>query len=367
MELKDVKLVKGMTKDEVNELVGEWILFEDDEYLGVKYNHNWRCLCGNIIQDRIWDNIKRKNRTKCNKCTGFTSSSYNKDDYIGKRYGKLIILNESCDSTPKHRKMLCKCDCGNIKSVYLNSLRNGSTKSCGCGKFKYDDLTGKVFGRWKVLNLDEVRDGGQYYWKCECECGNVGVVRGSELKRNLSKSCGCYLKDLDKKRNFNKYNLENENGIGYTNNGDEFYFSKDDYDIIKKYTWHNKDGYIESVSFGEKIKMHNLIGKPNNGYVVDHINRNKNDNRRENLRIVLQSDNVKNKSLQKNNRSGVTGVCFRDDINKWSAYIRCDGIIHRLGHFNDKNDAIKARLEAEKIYFGEFSAQKHLFEKYNIY
>ncbi|GAA0102503.1 hypothetical protein UT300012_32180 [Paraclostridium bifermentans] len=67
MELKDIKLVKGMTRDEVNELTKEYILLEDEVYLGNKYKHNWRCLCGNTIE-RDWGHIKHKNLTKCEAC-----------------------------------------------------------------------------------------------------------------------------------------------------------------------------------------------------------------------------------------------------------------------------------------------------------
>lgn len=52
--------------------------------------------------------------------------------------------------------------------------------------------------------------------------------------------------------------------------------------------------------------------------------------------------------------------------NKWVAQITIDYKTKRIGGFNDKNDAITARLKAEKEYFGEFAPQKELFDKYNI-
>ena len=64
MNIKDIKLIKGMVKDKVNELISEWLILEDDIYLGAKHNHNWRCKCGNVFERR-WDNIKVQNTTDC--------------------------------------------------------------------------------------------------------------------------------------------------------------------------------------------------------------------------------------------------------------------------------------------------------------
>lgn len=71
MNIKDVKLRKGMKREEVNELVFTWIMLEDSIYMGNRYPHNWRCKCGNIIENRMWSNIKRRTTSlsclKCNK------------------------------------------------------------------------------------------------------------------------------------------------------------------------------------------------------------------------------------------------------------------------------------------------------------
>lgn len=57
-------------------------------------------------------------------------------------------------------------------------------------KYQNKDLTGQPFGRWTVLNFDGVHD-GHGYWKCRCQCGNIGSVRGAKLRENKSLSCGC--------------------------------------------------------------------------------------------------------------------------------------------------------------------------------
>jgi hypothetical protein len=64
------------------------------------------------------------------------------------------------------------------------------------------DLTGKRFGRLVVLNFDKEkrRDNYKYYWICKCDCGNIKSICGGSLKNGLSKSCGCLQKLNAKKR-----------------------------------------------------------------------------------------------------------------------------------------------------------------------
>lgn len=65
--MNSINIVKGMTKEEVNNLVGKWIMLEDDVYLGSKYKHTWRCECGNVFQ-RNWSHIKHRKSILCEKC-----------------------------------------------------------------------------------------------------------------------------------------------------------------------------------------------------------------------------------------------------------------------------------------------------------
>ena len=90
------------------------------------------------------------------------------------------------------------------------------------------------------------------------------------------------------------------------------------------------------------------------------------DNRKSNLRICDYKNNLRNSSKTTNNTSGVTGVGYRKDINKWRAYIIYNYKHIALGCYEHKDDAIKIRLIAENKYFGDFAPQKHLFEQFNI-
>lgn len=98
----------------------------------------------------------------------------------------------------------------------------------------------------------------------------------------------------------------------------------------------------------------------------DHINRNELDNRKENLRPATKSQNAQNNSISANNTSGFTGVHWVKHLNKWCSRININKKRVLLGYFNKKEDAIVSRLQAEAIYYKEFSPQRHLFEQYNI-
>ena len=89
--------------------------------------------------------------------------------------------------------------------------------------------------------------------------------------------------------------------------------------------------------------------------VIDHINHNTLDNRKQNLRIVTRVQNQMNMSKRKDNTSGFTGVHFNKRSDKWMATIQVNYKSINLGTFKNKEDAIEARKKAEEKYFGKES------------
>jgi DUF4097 and DUF4098 domain-containing protein YvlB len=83
---------------------------------------------------------------------------------------------------------------------------------------------------------------------------------------------------------------------------------------------------------------------------IDHINHNRGDNRIKNLREVSHQENVKNRSRPRNNTSGHVGVHWYKGQKKWCANIESNGKKIYLGSFKEKEDAVKARKEAEAKY-----------------
>ena len=100
---------------------------------------------------------------------------------------------------------------------------------------------------------------------------------------------------------------------------------------------------------------------------VDHINRNRADNRISNLRLVSSTENKHNTGLRKNNRSGCSGVCFNNYHGRWDARIRVDGRRINLGRYTSLDDAKRARLLAEEIYHPhKTSAEKRIKEESDV-
>ena len=172
----------------------------------------------------------------------------------------------------------------------------------------------------------------------------------------------------------NRYIRMDNYYIGYDINEKEFYFDLDDYEKINKYQWYVKeDGY----AFCSKTKTHNAIYQHqlimNNIKVIDHKNRKRNDNRKENLRESTIKQNNYNQSIGKGNTSGFLGVTkeIRNTkkngiVEYWRAQLRYSGK-HISKMFRNKEDAIKYRLQLELKYYGEeYSPNRNLFEEYNI-
>ena len=153
----------------------------------------------------------------------------------------------------------------------------------------------------------------------------------------------------------NHYEFYEDYAIGYSTKGTPYYIDLEDYDKVKDILWHtNIDGYIVS---SRGVCMHRIVTNCPKGLYVDHIGGDDttNDNRKTNLRITTNSQNLMNRGLQKNNTSGVAGVSWYKAGKKWEAYIKVNQKTIHLGHYAEKEDAINARKKAERKYFGEYS------------
>jgi len=176
---------------------------------------------------------------------------------------------------------------------------------------------------------------------------------------------------LHKNKRFNVYDLSGEYGIGFTRKDDEFYFDLDDYDKIKYHCWYVENGggrvCARNVAGGTPLKLHRFILDLEDPKIeVDHINHNQLDNRKSNLRVCNHSQNLKNHNILCTNTSGYVGVWMRKESGRYTARIEVDGKKINLGTYDDIESALIARLKAEKKYYGEFSSQQELFDKYNI-
>jgi len=134
------------------------------------------------------------------------------------------------------------------------------------------------------------------------------------------------------------------------------------------------DGYINIGFKGKKYPAHRLIyiyhhGNIPDGYVVDHINKNKRDNRISNLRAVPVKQNSRNARVKSNNKYGVTGVSWERRTKKWHAQIMVNGRNKGLGRYKFFENAVIAHYQGEMKYGftkqnPKSSAYDYLIENY---
>lgn len=123
---------------------------------------------------------------------------------------------------------------------------------------------------------------------------------------------------------------------------------QEDYDWLSKWKWtYDTHGYAYRRDYkqNKKIYMHRVILRPSEGLVSDHINRDKLDNRRINLRAVTKLENNRNHGVSKRNKSGYTGVIWFKPAQLWRAYYGGKTGRVELGYFKKKTDAINARRD----------------------
>jgi hypothetical protein len=145
--------------------------------------------------------------------------------------------------------------------------------------------------------------------------------------------------------------------------GREVIVDAEDIPFIAQCAWHlsSSRGVVYAATSVKHIDgrrtfeyMHRMLTEPGDGMVVDHANCNTLDNRKENLRVCSNSDNLRNRGKPRNNTSGYKGVYWNGAANKWQAYISINGRSVYLGVRSTPEEAYKLRVAAEKERSGEF-------------
>lgn len=138
----------------------------------------------------------------------------------------------------------------------------------------------------------------------------------------------------------------------------KFCIDLEDLEKVLAKKWRYWKGRIFTGNFCPISITHFLLNPPANT-VVDHIDNNPLNNCKSNLRIIEQKQNLLNKSIQKNNTSGIAGVSWDKERSKWSVEIRMNGIRCHLGRWKILNDAVYARYVAETKLFKEFRSKSN--------
>lgn len=140
------------------------------------------------------------------------------------------------------------------------------------------------------------------------------------------------------------------------------FVDEEDHASASQFKWYFDTGYAARAVYDKttgkqrKQKLHRFItGDTPKGLEVDHKDGEKLNNRRHNLRICTHAQNVKNKSLHKNNTSGYKGVSFFKPTGQWLVHIGVGGKSKHIGLFDQIEDAAKAYSQAASEHYGEFA------------
>ena len=225
-----------------------------------------------------------------------------------------------------------------------------------------EDLTGQTFGRWLVLGQaeDYIDKNGNHYamWHCQCSCENKTEkdVDQRNLKSGASQSCGCLHREM-MSENFSTHKMT-DNRLYYiwkgmkarcyieSHNHYETYGAKgiivcDEWknDFQTFYDWAIQNGYDEDALRNECT----LERKDVNGNYSP-----------ENCCWANATVQCINQNLRKDNKTGVKGVNWDKKRNKWQAQLQINKKKVLNEHFDNFDDAVKARREAELKYFSKY-------------
>jgi len=138
-----------------------------------------------------------------------------------------------------------------------------------------------------------------------------------------------------------------------------------DFEILIQKKWRTKfikgkfyaacDIKSENGKFKTLLMHRYIIGNINPKMHTDHINHNSLDNRKINLRICTLSENLKNRLINKKNRTGYKGLTFHKKSNKYKVEICSDKTRYHLGYFSEIKEAAKAYNEAAIKFHGQFA------------
>ena len=132
--------------------------------------------------------------------------------------------------------------------------------------------------------------------------------------------------------------------------GRETLVDAEDVEFLKQFNWYfdpdqrKTDTGYAAVKTTNICRMHRVLTKCPDGYMVDHVNGNSLDNRKSNLRIVTNRENQQNRKTHRSGR--MLGCCYHKSPKKWRARILVNGHSKHLGYFKTEHEAHQAYLEA---------------------
>ena len=217
------------------------------------------------------------------------------------------------------------------------------------------DLTGEVYGRLTAIQRVPKPDKSKRtaWWLCKCTCGKETIVSANRLTMGVTKSCGCLAQEnmlnwgkaSNKTHGYSKTRLykewigmrgrcNNPKYIPYPRYGGKGICVAKEWDesFVSFRDWSYANGYSDNLS-------------------IDRINPD-GDYTPQNCRWVGKDIQAFNRNVGKNNKTGITGVSYNRERNKYVATIGYQGGLVFLGSFDTTEEAKKARQDANLKYYG---------------
>lgn len=222
------------------------------------------------------------------------------------------------------------------------------------------NLSGLTVGRLYIAGY-----AGDGRWLCNCACGASCVVRTTNLTSMKTKSCGCLVREraftLNRRRKPVAICACGDHAFTSLTQGFSTIVSPGDIHFLEKESWcaalNGKRGF--RVVNGRRKKLHRVIlGLSDRTHIVDHINGNRFDNRRDNLRVCVSAQNSHNQSPHKDKTHSRYKGVTRDKraVSKpWIARIMANGILRNLGSFETAEQAAAAYDAAALEMHGDFA------------
>ena len=130
----------------------------------------------------------------------------------------------------------------------------------------------------------------------------------------------------------------------------------EDFEELNKHKWCYSIGYAQRrISKTRLLLMHRVILWAEKGQMVDHINMNGLDNRKNNLRLCTKAQNMMNRDKTRVNTSGYKGVSWDKYTGNWKAQFKMDGVSYNLGRFTSPKEAAIAYNNVVSELHGEFA------------
>ena len=133
----------------------------------------------------------------------------------------------------------------------------------------------------------------------------------------------------------------------------------EDYEYLNQFNWHTDKYGTVSSSFGGKGKKRMILARfllqPKDNKEINHIDGNRLNNQKSNLRLATSSQNKINRGPRKDNQSGYKGVSWHNQRKKWTARIMISGKYKHLGLFENLIEAARSYNKAASEYYGQFA------------